>query len=316
MSMHDPAMVRAIEETSPGPRAVLAAGHFVEPYGYRVRRKAGTGDWLITFTMEGAGRYRLGDCEHICLGGHLVLLEPGAPHDYSTAEPGRPWRFYWAHFVARPHWLPCLQWPQLVAGLRVLEVEDSGAYQRIERSLRRAVLELAGLDAWRDALAANALEEGLIAAAREHGRSSPPTDPRVSLVLQVLSQRYHEPLTVPALAELVGISPSRLAHLFKETVGQSIIQTILQLRLRQSTRLLEFTTLPVGEIATRVGFDSPFYFSRQFRAHYGLSPSAYRARAEAMREHEAAAGAQEIAEAEIQRGPAGATGAPAGDAEA
>jgi AraC family transcriptional regulator of arabinose operon len=95
-------------------------------------------------------------------------------------------------------------------------------------------------------------------------------------VLQVLSQRYPEPLSVAGLAGLVGLSPSRLTHLFKETVGASIVQTVLQLRLRQAARLLEFTDLTVAEIAAQVGFESAFYFSRQFKAHYGVSPSTYR----------------------------------------
>ena len=46
--------------------------------------------------------------------------------------------------------------------------------------------------------------------------------------------------------------------------------------LRQAARLLLFTALGIEEVARQVGFQSAFYFSRQFKQHYGLSPSAYR----------------------------------------
>jgi transcriptional regulator GlxA family with amidase domain len=67
-----------------------------------------------------------------------------------------------------------------------------------------------------------------------------------------------------------------VAHLFKEATGESIMATLLKLRLSQARRLLEFTNRPVGEIARSVGFQSSFHFSRQFKSFYGLSPQIYR----------------------------------------
>ena len=47
--------------------------------------------------------------------------------------------------------------------------------------------------------------------------------------------------------------------------------------MRQAARLLAFTTRDVDEIAGDVGFNSAFYFSRQFHRRFGMSPRAYRA---------------------------------------
>jgi AraC family transcriptional regulator of arabinose operon len=54
------------------------------------------------------------------------------------------------------------------------------------------------------------------------------------------------------------------------------MEWVLNLRLRQAARLLEFTSLSVGAIAREVGYLSPFHFSRQFKAYFGLSPSLFR----------------------------------------
>ncbi|MCZ4327719.1 helix-turn-helix domain-containing protein [Brachybacterium paraconglomeratum] len=48
-------------------------------------------------------------------------------------------------------------------------------------------------------------------------------------------------------------------------------------RLWKRSELLEMTPDPVAEIARRIGFADPLYFSRRFRTLRGLSPSAHRA---------------------------------------
>ena len=53
---------------------------------------------------------------------------------------------------------------------------------------------------------------------------------------------------------------------------------VIQLRLNQAARLLEHTVDDIGAIAREVGFGSPYYFSRQFRRHFGMSPRRYRAK--------------------------------------
>ena len=117
----------------------------------------------------------------------------------------------------------------------------------------------------------------ILLVAGENARSSGEIiDPRVAQVVQEISRRYREPMTVAELAEHVHLSPSRLAHLFKEAVGESPIQMLLRLRLRQAARLLEYSTLSVAEIAAEVGFDSQFYFARQFHEQFATSPTGYR----------------------------------------
>ncbi|MCB1885358.1 MAG: helix-turn-helix transcriptional regulator [Geminicoccaceae bacterium] len=55
------------------------------------------------------------------------------------------------------------------------------------------------------------------------------------------------------------------------------MEFLKELRLHRATRLLETTDLPVKAVARNVGYDSRSYFSRAFRARYGVDPTAYRA---------------------------------------
>jgi AraC family transcriptional regulator of arabinose operon len=282
--MHDPAKhpVNTLPITPAPPPGILVSNHFSASFGYHVRRPHGTRDWVITYTLAGEGCYRLAGQAHLCRAGDVVLLEPGTPHDYATATPAQPWEFYWAHFTPRPHWVHWLRLPALAPGLLTLPIQDAGLRCRIEQGFLRLFRDSQGIGAWQEDLAANALEEILIIVAQQHEKTkSRSLDPRVEAVLLLLNQRFRERLTIGGLAHTVALSSSRLAHLFKAQVGVSIMETVLNLRLRQAARLLEFTSLTVAEIARDVGFQSSFYFSRQFKVYYGRSPSAYRAKVQA-----------------------------------
>ncbi len=259
------------------PPGVLVADRFTQAANYHVLRPTGTHDWLLTYTIAGAGCYRLAGQTLTCCAGDVVVLEPGTPHDYATDAQAAPWSFYWVHFWPRERWAPWLQWGEPLRGLRLLSLAEGTLRQRVVDCWERLLADSHGSNPWQMALALNALEELLILVAQQYARiRTPLRDQRVETVLRYLEQHFHEEVTVAQLAQLVALSPSRLAHLFKAQTGQSLIGALLDIRLRQAARLLLFTALGIEEVAQQVGFQSAFYFSRQFKQHYGLSPSAYR----------------------------------------
>jgi AraC family transcriptional regulator, arabinose operon regulatory protein len=258
------------------PPGVLIASHFTETRGYHVWRARGRQDWLMTYTIAGSGSYKIGAATHACGKGDIVLLRPGVPHDYATASFAPVWDFYWVHFIPRPSWHTWLQYDEIDSGLIRIHVESSTAEASLQQAFER-LLRYDRLGQIEAALAQNALEEFLLLLAQAQAQRMRKLDARVERVLQQITDQFATPLTVSSLAEKVAMSPSRLAHLFKEQVGDSIIQTLLKLRLHQASRLLEFTARQVSEIATDVGFESASYFSRQFKMYYGQSPAQYRA---------------------------------------
>lgn len=48
------------------------------------------------------------------------------------------------------------------------------------------------------------------------------------------------------------------------------------LKIRQACRLLDLTEKPVKTVAIETGYGDPYYFSRAFKKHMGLSPEQYR----------------------------------------
>lgn len=266
-------------ETGFPPPNLLVTGHFHERPGYAVYRRHGSGNWLITYTVAGHGLYRQPGVALRTDPGDVVLLQPGALHDYSV-PPGEAWEFLWAHFHPRPAWLSWWRLPAVGQGLFRAALHAPTARARAYEAFLRAHADACTAAPMADELALNALEEILLLAGRESERPDRRSlDPRVQQILDLFAADLAAPHDLTSLARAVALSPSRLAHLFKEEVGDSPANTLLSLRLRQAARLLRFTSRDVGAIAVDVGFNSPFYFSRQFHRHVGISPRAYRAAA-------------------------------------
>lgn len=99
----------------------------------------------------------------------------------------------------------------------------------------------------------------------------------VALATAMDHARSHldRPLRIADLAHAAGCSVSTLERLFRRHAGVPAGTWLRDLRLETAAGLLRETAMRVGEVADRVGFEDPLYFSRAFRSRYGVPPSRY-----------------------------------------
>lgn len=95
-------------------------------------------------------------------------------------------------------------------------------------------------------------------------------------LLQWASERLDEPLSVERLASEAHMSSRTFARRFRDETGTTPLQWLTTQRLALAEELLEHSTLPVEQIATRVGFGNAAAFRHHFTATRGTSPQAYR----------------------------------------
>ena len=81
--------------------------------------------------------------------------------------------------------------------------------------------------------------------------------------------------TVDQLCSDVGLSRSQLHRRMKELTGISTTTFIMNIRLEQAARLLKEKHVDVQQVAWATGFTNPSHFSRVFKKHFGMSPTAY-----------------------------------------
>jgi len=93
---------------------------------------------------------------------------------------------------------------------------------------------------------------------------------------ELVEENYQKGFTVQAYADLLHISSKTLNTITKKIVHKSASQVITDRIILQAKRLLKFTSLQIGEIGFRIGFEDPSYFVKYFKRHVGNSPNSYR----------------------------------------
>jgi AraC-like DNA-binding protein len=82
--------------------------------------------------------------------------------------------------------------------------------------------------------------------------------------------------TVESLAEAAAMSRAAFAKHFTAAFGRSPMSLMHEIRMQYACHLLRETRISIKEVVNRVGFSSRTHFSRAFKGHCGVSPTAYR----------------------------------------
>lgn len=108
----------------------------------------------------------------------------------------------------------------------------------------------------------------------------------------LVDRHYRQQKSLQAYANQLGMTPGQLSRLCREALDMSGLDVINARVLHEAQRELVYTHLPIKQLAAELGYDDDAYFSRFFRKHTGLSPSAFRAQALAQlhRQHQSTAG--------------------------
>lgn len=95
-------------------------------------------------------------------------------------------------------------------------------------------------------------------------------------VEQYVKEHLSEEFTREDIANALYFNPSYLSHIFKKEKGISLNRYISRLRIQEAGRLLDTTSLTVGNVAMNTGYYNFSYFSKQFKEIYHVTPSEYR----------------------------------------
>ena len=85
-----------------------------------------------------------------------------------------------------------------------------------------------------------------------------------------------EDISIERLAELVELSPSHFAHVFKDTTGMTPLQFVTRQRITRAQQLIRETSRSLIDVGLDVGYTSPSHFAQVFRRVVGVTPTAFR----------------------------------------
>jgi AraC family transcriptional regulator len=88
-----------------------------------------------------------------------------------------------------------------------------------------------------------------------------------------IEQHLDRPIRLEQLASVSHLSPNHLNTLFRNWTGLPVHAWIVQKRMDKAMTLLRQKGMLAKQVALRVGYSDPLYFSRAFHKHFGRWPS-------------------------------------------
>ncbi len=272
----EPLRVRARRHPLLHGLCVTDAGYFPAAANHLVERPGGAPTTLVILCLRGAGWVRTGGNTRTIAAGDLVWLPASDPHAYGAGADD-PWTIVWAHFTGDEvnAWRDLVGAPDpgqpFVLALpddRLGEIELDHVYLALER----------GFAVRHQAAAAAALRHalGAVALLAHTPRDARSAHERVVVSIERVRRDWQRSHRLGELAAAANVSVAHYSALFRRQTGFAPIDFLIRLRIQHACRLLDTTGLPVAEVAERVGYQDPYYFTRCFRRVMGCAPRRYR----------------------------------------
>ena len=207
--------------------------------------------------------------------GQGFLVFPGQITTY-IADQNLPWEYVWIEFD----------------GLRVKEALDltelsvnTPVYHSHSKDLREQLMSemlyivhhakespfhlIGHLYLFLDYLTQSAKSKKLV-------QSSKMSDYYIKEAINYIEQNFQNNITIEDIAAVCGINRSYFGKIFRNSIGRSPQEFLMNYRMVKATELLKLTSLSIAEIGSAVGYENQLHFSRAFKTIYGVSPREWR----------------------------------------
>lgn len=91
-----------------------------------------------------------------------------------------------------------------------------------------------------------------------------------------VTEHLSEEISIEGLAQLVELSSSHFAHVFKESTGMTPLQFVTRQRITHAQQLIRETSRSLIDVGLEVGYSSPSHFAQVFRRVVGVTPTEFR----------------------------------------
>lgn len=107
-------------------------------------------------------------------------------------------------------------------------------------------------------------------------QSSKMSDYYIKEAINYIEQNFQNNITIEDIAAVCGINRSYFGKIFRNSIGRSPQEFLMNYRMVKATELLKLTSLSIAEIGAAVGYENQLHFSRAFKTIYGVSPREWR----------------------------------------
>ena len=262
----------------------IIAGLYITHMGYYPKarfhyrkRLHGAEQHILIYCIEGKGSVTINKNQYDIEPGDFFIVPKQTEHHYAANEK-HPWTIYWVHFTGgNSDAIVAYTLDQLDSHKSFLHYDErsTALFNTIYNQLERGY----GID---NLVYANMCFCHYLSFFMHPEKANPVKASVemgfVNIVIDFMKKNIASMCTLQQMADEASMSASHFSFLFKERTGYPPIEYFNHLKVQQACQYLMFTHLRIKEIASKLGMDDPYYFSRFFTRQMGMSPNTYRER--------------------------------------
>lgn len=248
--------------------------HYKESPTLLINRPCGSGDYLFLLFLSDI--YIVDDSKKNHFeSGTVILYTPTHPQYYH--HPFSGFDNDWFHFIGEDI-EPLLSTLKLPVNkpFQIKNIDD--VHRRIQIIEREYLMKDKNYE-W---MVDNHIKELFIHLSRNNTHNEESTqsfsdmERRFRQIRSIILSQLEKPWTINDMAKLLDLSPSRFSHIYTSIFKTSPKNDLLTERINMAKFLLLSHSYTISEVATKVGYDNIYHFSKQFKKLTGYSPSSYR----------------------------------------
>lgn len=234
---------------------------------------------MLIYCTEGEGWYTIRGETYPVKQNQYIIIPPGTPYSFGASEQD-PWTIYWVHFMGKlsKEFLPSTPVPATILPGEYSRLQDriqlfEEIYSCFSMGYIKEYMIYSSMCLYMFLTSFLYLEQYRYINLPNHKEYS-----FASRAIHYMNEHVERNLTLDQLAAYFKYSPSHFSMLFQKETGVSPINYFIRLKIQKACQYIVLTSLKLNEIATKLGFEEPAYFSRTFTKVMGISPSEYRKR--------------------------------------
>lgn len=243
-------------------------------YHYR-KRPNGIDQNILIYCVEGKGRAHIADHIYAISAGDFFLIPANTPHSYEASHDSA-WTIYWLHFKGNTSDAITASIINKLAshkGVVAYNAKREALFEELYSNLERGY-------SIENILYANMCLWHLMASFQfdhkfDYTGSAKEND-IASMAIDFMQQQINTTITLSRIAQAVNLSVSHFAAVFHKKTGFAPIEYFNHLKIQKACQYLQFTENRMKEIASCLGIEDCYYFSRLFKKVMGVPPLEYR----------------------------------------
>lgn len=254
---------------------ITRMGFYPKALHHYYQRPLGISKVILIYCTHGKGRIQIQNKIISISAGEIFVIPKNVPHSY-VADAQNPWTIYWFHLDGNN--VNDVVKAIMNDSVESVQVGFSNERNQLFKQISNTLLK--GYSA-NNLLFANLSLSYYLSTfiTTEHFQRVNDTHPVISSTdkaIKFMQENLANTLTLEDIAQSAHLSISFFSKKFKEDTGYAPIEYFNHLRIQKACQLLHFTALRINEVASAIGIDDPFYFSRLFKQQMGVSPVQYR----------------------------------------